>query len=279
MNNATAEQSALNEAMRRRYGDQVPDIAQVWNQTLATILSHASIRRFLPRALPAGTLELLVAAAQSAATSSNLQSWSVVAVQDTQRKSRLAKIAGNQDFIAQCPLFLVWVADLHRLKRCSQERSFPAGALEYLETFVVALIDVALAAQNATVALESMGLGTVYVGAVRNAPDAVAAEIGLPEMTIPLFGMCVGYPDTTVKRAVKPRLTQRAVLHRERYDWEVQREPIEQYDRKLTDFWMSQGQAPTTWTDAVARRVSGLEAMHGREHLRQMLTSFGFELR
>jgi nitroreductase len=49
-------------------------------------------------ALPAGTLELLVAAAPSAATSSNLQAWSVVAVQDEQRKCRLAKIAGNQDF-------------------------------------------------------------------------------------------------------------------------------------------------------------------------------------
>ncbi len=185
----------------------------------------------------------------------------------------------HQDFITQCPLFLVWVADLHRLKRRSQERDFPAEVLDYFDAFMVALIDVALAAQNAAIALESLGLGMVYIGAVRNAPDAVAAEIGLPEMTIPVFGMCVGYPDAEASRAVKPRLPQQAVLHRERYDSEVQHEAIEQYDRNLIDFWMSQGGSPSTWTDAVARRVSGLAVMNGRERLRQIVTSFGFNLR
>ena len=114
---------------------------------------------------------------------------------------------------------------------------------------------------------------------MNNAPDAVAAEIGLPEMTIPVFGMCVGYPAAEASRAVKPRLPQQAVLHRERYDSEVQHEAIEQYDRNLIDFWMSQGGSPSTWTDAVARRVSGLAVMNGRERLRQIVTSFGFNLR
>jgi hypothetical protein len=63
------------------------------------------------------------------------------------------------------------------------------------------------------------------------------------------------------------------------YDSQVQHEAIGQYDRSLTDFWTSQGGRPSTWTDAVARRVSGLAAMHGRERLRQIVTSFGFTLR
>jgi molecular chaperone Hsp33 len=39
---------------------------------LDTVLSHRSVRAFTPETLAPGTLELLVAAAQSAASSSNL---------------------------------------------------------------------------------------------------------------------------------------------------------------------------------------------------------------
>jgi hypothetical protein len=61
-----------------------------WNAVLETILSHRSVRGFLPDALPDGTLELLIAAAQSASTSSNLQVWSVVAIQSVEHKARLS---------------------------------------------------------------------------------------------------------------------------------------------------------------------------------------------
>ena len=65
----------------------------------------------------AGTLEMLVAAAQSASTSSNLQAWSLVAVEDSARKARLAELVGNQAHVRAAPLFLVWLADLARLER------------------------------------------------------------------------------------------------------------------------------------------------------------------
>ena len=92
-----------------------------WNAVLDTILNRRSVRGFLPRALPEGTLETLIAAAQSASTSSNLQFWTVVAVQETERKSRLAELAGQQQFIRDAPLLLVWLADLSRLDRIAEE--------------------------------------------------------------------------------------------------------------------------------------------------------------
>ena len=42
--------------------------------------------------------------------------------------------------------------------------------LPYLETFVVAAIVAGLAAQNAVIAAESLGLSTVYIAAMRNDP-------------------------------------------------------------------------------------------------------------
>lgn len=165
------------ELLRSRYGDNffVPDIE--WNDSLTTLLSHRSIRAYLPNPLPEGTLELLVAAAQSAATSSNLQTWSVVAVENQERKERLSQLAGNQAHIRQCPLFLVWLADLARLAYVAESRGLSHEGLDYLEMFVMATVDAALAAQNAAVAAESLGLGIVYIGGMRNHPEEVAATI------------------------------------------------------------------------------------------------------
>ena len=47
------------------------------------------------------------------------------------------------------------------------EEGTPLAGMPYLETFLVAAIDAALAAQNAVVAAESLGLSTVYIGALR----------------------------------------------------------------------------------------------------------------
>src|SRR4051812_30405568 len=66
---------------------------------LKGLLAHRSVRAFSPEPLPDGALEWIVAAAQSAASSSNLQTWSVVAIQDQERKSRVAELAAQQGFI------------------------------------------------------------------------------------------------------------------------------------------------------------------------------------
>ena len=81
MSATTDAHALLNQ--RNREGD-LPPPAQ-WNEVLETILNHRSVRGFLPDTLPDGTLDLLMAAAQSASTSSNLQVWSVVAVEDRPR--------------------------------------------------------------------------------------------------------------------------------------------------------------------------------------------------
>jgi len=89
-------------AMFERYRrDDSPRPAQ-WNDALDLLLAHRSHRNYLPQKLPEGALETIVAAAQSASTSSNLQVWSVVAVEDEARKNRLADLAGGQQQTASC---------------------------------------------------------------------------------------------------------------------------------------------------------------------------------
>ncbi len=149
-----------------------------FNDVLELLLSHKSVRAYLPQPVPDGVLETIVAAAQSASSSSNLQVWSVVAVQDAERKARLSVLAGNQKHIAQAPLFLVWLADLARLDQQAANRGLKAEGLDFLESLLLGVIDCALAAQNAVLALESMGLASVYIGGIRNQTEGVAAELG-----------------------------------------------------------------------------------------------------
>ncbi|MCK9902806.1 NADPH-dependent oxidoreductase [Parafrankia colletiae] len=259
-----------------RYGDPAATL-DVLNDVLRVQLAHRSVRRFGPRDVSDDELAALVAAAQSASTSSNLQVWSVIAVRDPARKARLATLAGNQEFIARAPLFLVWIADLSRVHRLAERAGTQVAAVDYLETTIVGFVDTALAAQNAAVAAESLGFGTVFVGAIRNRPAEVAAELGLPPHAVAAFGLAVGEPDPTEPAAVKPRLPREAVLHRERYDLSADVH-IAAYDERLSAYNARFG-LDGAWSDRALARLAGPESMAGRHRLREILERLGLPSR
>ena len=267
-------------AMLERYRRDDSPRPALWNDALDLILAHRSHRHYLDEPLPLGALETIIAAAQSASTSSNLQVWSVVAVEDEARKIRLSDLAGGQKHIRDCKLFLVWLCDLARLENLGRERGRDAHALPYLELFLTGAVDAALAAQNAVTALESLGLGCCFIGAMRNKPEEVARELNLPKNVFAVFGMTVGVPDPDADTAVKPRLGQRAVLHREQYEWgDAQREAVATLDEKFKDFQKEQHLPDQGWVRQVLSRVRGVDAMSGRDRLREALNALGFELK
>ncbi|WP_218596931.1 nitroreductase family protein [Chroogloeocystis siderophila] len=153
------------------------------------------------------------------------------------------------------------------------------AGLDYLEMFVTATIDAALAAQNATVAAESLGLGTVYIGAMRNHPEEIAALLKLPSHVFAVFGLCVGYPDSP-QAAIKPRLPQSAILHREHYDLTVQDAAIAQYNEIMQNFYREQQMNVTgDWAEHSVKRIATPQSLSGRDRLREALQNLGFELR
>src|SRR3984957_19084198 len=267
------------EALALRYGSGAEPASGPWNDVIATLLSHRSVRGFRPDALPAGTLETLVAAAQSASTSSNLQTWSVVAVTDPDKKAALAKIANNQKHIEQCPLFLVWLAGASRHERLGVEEGVTLETSPYFETYLVAAIDAALAAQNASVAAESLGLSMVYIGALRNDPIEVGRLLNLPPGAMGVFGMCVGYPLPTVTNEVKPRLPQSAILHHDTYDAATESADRAAYDARIAAFSQRHEMTQDTWTKRVVGRMGKISAMSGRDKLVSILHSMGCPLR
>jgi nitroreductase len=274
-----APQDTAHALLSRRNRDGALGAPAQWNDVLDTIISHRSVRGFLPDALPSGTLELLVAAAQSASTSSNLQFWSVVAIEEPGHKSHLATLAGDQQFIRDAPLLLVWLADLARLDAIAAEHRQTVDGTHYLEEFVVGVVDAALAAQSALIAAESLGLGAVYIGAMRNQPEQVARALKLPPHAFAVFGMSVGWPDPARPTDIKPRLPQRVVVHRETYDPAPARAAAGDYDAIVRGFQKEQGMKVVDWTRQCMSRVKDAAALRGRDRLGEALRTLGFELR
>ncbi|WP_051356483.1 nitroreductase family protein [Azorhizobium doebereinerae] len=270
---------AAEAALERRYREALPAADRPWNATIAKLLDHRSVRAYLPTPIPDATLQVLVAAAQSAPTSSNIQAWSVVAVRDEARKARLAHLAGDQKHILQAPLLLVWIADLSRIAGLGAAQGVTLEGLDFTEGFLIAALDAALAAQNALVAAESLGLGTVYIGALRNHPLDVAQTLGLPPRAFAVFGLLVGHPDPAVPTDVKPRLPQEAALHQEVYAAGGQAAAIARHDAHSLAFRREQKLDATPWSAQVLERWRTVAILKGRHLLREAVETLGFRLR
>lgn len=235
------------------------------NATIDLLMRHRSIRRFKSTPIAEEVLHTIVQAAQRASTSSNVQAYSVIAVTDSQLKQQLAEISGNQQNVLECPLFLVWCADLYRNQVAVEAEGIQMVA-GTTENFIVATVDAALAAQNAAVAAESLGLGIVYVGGIRNNIREVTRLLGLPKLVYPVFGMCVGYPDQDPD--LRPRLPLEAVLHREKYN--VDAAPaIQKYDEVMREYYLERtgGKRDTTWSKEMAAKYSRRVRLEMREYL------------
>lgn len=251
------------------------------NPTIELIRRHGSVRHYKSESVSRELIEEIVAAGQHAATSSNLQMYSVIAITDLEKRRQLQTFCGNQRHIGQAPVFLSWCADLSRLDRICQARGYNQEA-GYVENFLLAATDVAIAAQNAGLAAESLGLGFCYIGAIRNNPREVIRLLKLPRLTFPLIGMTLGWPAAPPK--IRPRLPLDEVLHWEQYDTTHEQVYLDQYDQEMIATGIYRGrqvsatdpisEAEYGWSEHSARRVSRVV----RPNLREVLFEMGFEL-
>lgn len=250
----------IQASWQARYGEPAPQI----DARLEPYLRHRSVRDFENKAICEADMSGLLAAAQSAATSSNLQTFSVISVTDQVKREELARIAGDQKQILTAGKFLVFVADNYRLKQQAVRHGEPAEGLDYAEFFVMAVVDAALAAERLVAAAEAIGLGICYIGALRNDVEAVANLLELPERTFPVFGLCLGYPAEDSQAAIKPRLPQRAIFFEDAYNKEPD---VEDYDSRMVQFYTEQKmKGEVTWSMRSARRAN-LNQMVGREKI------------
>ncbi|NBI29942.1 oxygen-insensitive NADPH nitroreductase [Chengkuizengella marina] len=241
------------------------------NDTINLLKSHRSIRKYKSDPIPQEYVDEILTSAQMASSSSHVQAYSVIGVMDQEKKKKLSILSGNQTYVADCPLFFVWCADLYRLKAaCDMEQTEMISGT--MENFIVSTVDVALAAQNAAIAAESLGLGIVYIGGIRNQSKEVTELLQLPELVYPVFGMCLGFPDQDPM--VRPRLQTNMIYHQENYNTSKTTNELMDYNQIINEYYLdrTKGKVDTNWS----KQMSNKFQTASRNHLRKYLEDQGF---
>jgi len=243
------------------------------NDVIKLLQAHRSIRKFSDKPIDQSTINTIIESGQAAATSSNVQATTVIQVSNPDTREQLATLAGGQKYVAAASAFLVFCADLNRSAQAcaSQGGSFSQGMTEH---FIIATVDVALFAQNCTIAAESLGMGICYIGGLRNNPADVSSLLKLPDNVYPVFGLCLGYPEQDPE--VKPRLPHSAVLMQEQYDASVLAPGIAAYDEHIREYYRSRtgGKKDSCWSE----EMKALVGKESRPHMRSFLRSKGFTM-
>lgn len=244
------------------------------NSVIELLNSHRSIRKFTDQAVSQDTINTVVQAGQSAATSSFIQACTVIQVNNPDNRTKLAEYAGGQTYVEEAPVFLVLCADMkrHQLACDMNGAEMKSG---FTEQFITSTVDVGLLAQNLTTAAESLGLGAVYIGGIRNQIAKVADLLELPDLVYPVFGLCLGYPDQNPE--VKPRLPVDVVLKQDRYDDSSDAAVIAEYDKAVSEYYQTRtgGNKDMTWSE----QISGMLVKEARPHMLDFLKGRGFLLK
>lgn len=205
------------------------------NPTIQHQLKHRTIRFFKDQPVDAEMLSDLFAVMNRTATSSGLQTYSVIHVTDQDLKNQIAAV-GKQPYIADLPVLLIFLVDVNRNAVIAKAKDYKGEKYRSMNHFFQGVADLYLAAQNLTNAVESAGLGAVFLGSVLNDPQAVIDILGLPPLTFPMVGMGFGYPKDDPQ--LKPRMEIPLKVFENTYPKvENPLELIAEYDTAMTHYY------------------------------------------
>lgn len=185
--------------------------------------SRKTIRNYSDKEVPAELLKSLIEDAMQAPTTGGMQLYSVVVTHSEEMKQKLAPHHFNQRMITGAPVVLTFCADFNRFdKWCEASNAEPCYS--NLQSFISALLDVTIFAQQFNTAAEMAGLGCCYIGTTTyNAPQ-IAETLELPKMVVPVVTLSVGYPANPDGEPKAERLPVEAVMHEEVYhDYSTER--------------------------------------------------------
>lgn len=220
------------------------------NQTIDLLCRHRSIRAYKTTSLTQEQITSIVRSAQSASSSNFIQCSTIIRITDPKKREKLAHYAGDQKYVNQAPEFWVFCADFNRHFQID-----PTLNLGKAEQLLLGCVDTAIMAQNAVIAAESLGLGAVYIGGLRNDLDKVTQLLELPKYVLPLFGLCLGYPDHNPE--IKPRLPKELLFFENQYQ-PLDHATLAKYDTQIGDYYQNRSTNQKTggWSDKIANTIN-----------------------
>ncbi|MBL8383064.1 MAG: nitroreductase family protein [Burkholderiales bacterium] len=204
------------ELIERRFG-MPAEAGRAWpaTGTIAAMLAHRVHRRYTGAAIAEDTMQVLLAAALSAPSKSDLQQASVIRVRDAGLRREIDALTPGMPWVAEAPEYLVFCGDNRRHRQVAALRGKPFPN-DTLDMFMNAAVDAGLVMQSFIIAAESVGLGCCPISLIRNPIERLGALLALPPGVFPVAGLCVGHPAEAGRLSM--RLPPAVTVHTDRYD-------------------------------------------------------------
>ena len=186
-----------------------------YSEKMDLLNKHNTIRKFQGRPVSDEQLNSLIRAGCRASTTGNMQLYSVIVTKDARMKKKLEPIHFNQPVVESAPVLLTICADFNRFTKWCEFNRAKAGYNNFL-SFLTAMIDAILLAQNICIAAEDKGLGICYLGTTTYNAKEIIDLLNLPRLVFPVTAIALGWPDETPEQT--DRLPLDAVLHNETYE-------------------------------------------------------------
>ena len=187
------------------------------NETIRQLYTRKSVRVFENRDIGAEEKAVILRAACEAPTAGNQQLYTILDIADQALKDRLAVTCDNQPFIATAKMVLIFCADCEKWYDAFREAGCQPRVPGVGDLFL-AMSDTNIAAQNAVVAAESLGIGSCYIGDVLENCEIHRQLLHLPEYVVPVAMLVFGYPTAQQKTRQKPqRVAMKHIVHENGY--------------------------------------------------------------
>ncbi len=196
------------------------------NQTLELLNNRRTLRSYSSKKIADEDKQKIIKAAMRAPTGSNMMMYSIIEVDDPEKKATLVKTCNNLHFIEKAPLVLIFAADMQRTydyyEKSGAKEMVAEMGLEYerpLEgDLLVASCDALIAAHTACIAAESMGIGSCYIGDILEHTEVHREMFKLPRWVLPITMLVFGYPKRSNKPLhLSPRFDQKYIHFKNEY--------------------------------------------------------------
>lgn len=205
------------------------------NQTIKNQLNHRTIREFTDERIDETTINTLLDVVNMSASSNGMQNMSVIRITDPKIKEMLAE-NGNQEYMARATELWIFIVDLNRNYQIAKEMGNENDNIISFDKFIQGFTDAIIAAQNLTVAVESLGLGANYFGNIHNDTKNVIELLKMPKLTYPAVGVGFGVPNQNPQ--IKPRLDIKLKTYENSYKtYDSYLDMIKNYDQEMTTYY------------------------------------------
>jgi nitroreductase len=179
------------------------------------MMKRRSARNFKDQEIPEHIIEELLDAANNAPSGGNIQPISIILVREAERRKELAEMVGDQPWVKNAPLSMIFCIDFFRIKKWASMFDTDFKGENALSHFLIAYADLMCSAQNVVILAEDYGLGSVYIGTILDAIDKVRKYFTIPKHVLPMMVLSIGYPKSVPKNV--PKLKRDVIAHREKY--------------------------------------------------------------